>query len=152
MTVPERWRWPLVIIASTAIIDVLVFAGVDGPVRAIFAVWFVCVCPGMALARLLRLSDTWSEISLAIALSFSLALAVNMLLLYADWWSPELGLAILSVVSVAGAILQITLDPAPTNPLTFPLNGANQVLHVDTSGAERRPQRDSEQSRSRKSR
>lgn len=101
------WMWPLIIIASTIVINVMVFADMSTPLRPLLAIWFVCVCPGLALVRLLRLSDGWSEMALSIALSLTLAIIVVTTLLYAGWWSHKAGLVILSTISVTGATAQL---------------------------------------------
>jgi uncharacterized membrane protein len=102
-----RWAWPVAIIVSTVMLDALVVGNIDTPLRPLVAIWFVSVCPGLALVRLLRLRDGWSEMAVSLALSLTLGVIVATALVYADWWSPKLGLAILSAVSLAGAGFQL---------------------------------------------
>jgi uncharacterized membrane protein len=102
-----RWLWPLVIIASTCAINVMVFGEMSTSLRPPLAIWFISVCPGMALVRLLRLSDGWSEMALSVALSMALGVIVMTSLLYAGWWSYKIGLVILSLFSVVGAVIQL---------------------------------------------
>lgn len=125
-----RWLWPSVIIASTAITNILVFADVTSPVRSVIAIWFLFICPGMALSRLLRLADGWSELTLALALSFTLGLLVNMVLMYAGRWSYTTGLLILSLVSVVGSLLQLTWSPSESPTVALPTNNTNQRLNI----------------------
>ena len=47
--------WPLTITISVALMGLLLLADVEGPFRVIVALWFFCVCPGMAFAPLLPL-------------------------------------------------------------------------------------------------
>ena len=101
------WLWPLVIIASTCAINVMVFADISTSLRPVLAIWFISVCPGMALVRLLRLSDGWSEMALSVALSMALGVIVVTSLLYAGWWSYKTGLVVLSMFSVVGAVIQL---------------------------------------------
>lgn len=85
----------------------MVFADISTPLRPVLAIWFISVCPGLALVRLLRLSDGWSEMALGVALSMTLGVIVVTTLLYAGWWSHKTGLVILSIFSIAGAAVQL---------------------------------------------
>ena len=102
-----RWVWPAIIVLSAALIGVLVFLNVESPVRPVLAIWFLIVCPGMALVRLIGLQDRWTETTVAVALSMSLDIIVSLMLVYSGLWSPKLGLAILIGISVAGSALQM---------------------------------------------
>jgi hypothetical protein len=113
----SRLIWPVVIIVSTIGLDALVFGEVVSPLRPPLAIWFISVCPGLALVRLLRLEDGWSEMAVSLALSITLGVMVATGLVYADWWSAKAGLAILSAVSLGGAVLQLATAPAAW-PLT----------------------------------
>ena len=106
-----RWAWPLAIIVPTVVLDALVMVDISTPVRPVFAVWFISVCPGLALVRLLRLADGWSEMAVSLAMSISLGVMVATVLVYTGWWSPKTGLAILSVISLSGALLQLYTAP-----------------------------------------
>ena len=74
--------------------------------RPFIVLWFLCVCPGMALVRFLRLAEPVVEWILAIALSFAVDAMVAGVLLYAGRWSPTGTLEILMGISLGGAILQ----------------------------------------------
>jgi hypothetical protein len=99
--------WPVTILLSAAGIGVLAFAGLESPIRAVIALWFLFVCPGMAFVRLLRIEDALTELTLAVALSLALDGLVAGTMLYAGMWSPQWGLALLICMSAAGAALQI---------------------------------------------
>ncbi|MDQ3781242.1 MAG: DUF1616 domain-containing protein [Chloroflexota bacterium] len=99
--------WPTVILLSATALGVSVFADLQSPLRAILALGFLFVCPGMAFVPLLRVEDVLTELSLGVALSLSLDALVAGTMLYAGLWSPEWGLALLIVVSLVGALLQI---------------------------------------------
>lgn len=111
MEVP-KWLWPTIITASAAAIGGLVYGGLTSPIRPILAFWFLAVCPGMALVRLLRLRDAWTEVALATAISLSLDVIVALSLVYSHYWSPKFGLAVLIGVSLLGAALQLLRRPA----------------------------------------
>lgn len=106
MTAPN-WLWPIIIATSAVVIGVLVFGDVVSPIRPIVALWFLVFCPGIALVRLLRLQEVWTEVALATAVSLSLDVGVASMLVYSGYWSPKLGLAILISVSLLGAALQL---------------------------------------------
>ncbi len=99
--------WPTVILLSATALGVLVVADLQSPIRAIVALGFLFLGPGMAFVPLLRIEDLLTELSLGVALSLSLDALVAGTMLYAGLWSPEWGLALLIVVSVVGASLQI---------------------------------------------
>lgn len=102
-----RWIWPTVIMLSAAVIGVMNIFSFDSPIRPMLAIWFLGLCPGMALVRLIHLEDRWTEIMLAIAVSMSLDVGLSLALVYAGLWSANLGLAILIGVSLVGAAAQL---------------------------------------------
>jgi hypothetical protein len=81
--------WPAVIIGSAIAAAVFAFAVPESPVRPFVVVWFVLVCPGMALVRMLRLADPLLELATGIALGIALELLVVVLALYSGVWSPR---------------------------------------------------------------
>jgi uncharacterized membrane protein len=101
------WLWPIVIICSAVGIGLLVFGDVTSPIRPVLALWFLLICPGMALARLLRIQDNGNELTLAIALSLAIDAMLAIGMAYAKLWSIQWGLSILIGISVIGATLQI---------------------------------------------
>ena len=100
--------WPAVIIVSALAAGVLTVTDSALPARPLIALWFLCVCPGMAFVRLLRLSEGLTEVTLAIALSVAMDVIVAGVLLYAGVWSPRWGLIVLIALSLVGAVLQVT--------------------------------------------
>lgn len=116
---PPQWPaliWPA-IIAASAIGTVLAnLVEPVQPLRTVLAFWFLLVCPGMALVRLLRLSDPFAELAVAVALSLALDTAVGETLLFAGAWSAFSALAALATLSVGGAALQVAvLGPVKLN-------------------------------------
>ncbi len=105
--ITSRWIWPGVILISAAVAGLFFFKGISSPFRLIATLWFLLVCPGMAFVRLLRLEVSYYEWTLAIILSISADAGVAALLVYAHYWSMEVGLSILIVLSLLGACLQI---------------------------------------------
>jgi len=63
----------------------------------------------MALIPLLRLDDLGRELSLTIALSLALDIAVAIGMLYAGLWSPSGGLLTLITICLAGATTQFLI-------------------------------------------
>ncbi len=107
----KRLLWPAIIILSIVAAGLITFVVTDTAVRPFIVLWFLFVCPGMALVRFFRLGELVVEWILALALSFAVDAIVAGLLLYAGRWSPTATLEILMGISLGGTILQIGLDP-----------------------------------------
>ena len=103
----RRWLWPAVIALSAIAVAAVTFGGGAPALRPAIALWFLAICPGMALVRLLDVGDTAAELTLAIALSLILDAIVAIVILYAGLWSPRAGLLVLIALSLAGAALQV---------------------------------------------
>jgi hypothetical protein len=98
-----RAGWPQLATASGLLAGALVLAGVHSPVRVLVVLWFVLICPGMAVVRLLRLADPVAELALAVAVSITLAGLVSGVALYAGLWSPDVSLVVLVAVTAAAS-------------------------------------------------
>jgi hypothetical protein len=105
------WLWSAAIVASALGVGAVTFGGVSSPARPFVALWFLFVCPGMAFVRLLRLGDLLTELIFALALSLALDAIVAAGMIYARAWSPDLGLALLIGISIAGVLLQHAILP-----------------------------------------
>jgi len=105
------WLWPAIIILSTVAAGLVAFVVTDTAVRPFILLWFLFVCPGMALVRFFRLEELVVEWILALAFSFAVDAIVAGVLLYAGRWSPTATLGIVMGISLGGTILQIGLDP-----------------------------------------
>lgn len=103
----SSWLWPAIIILSAGATSFVTFVVPASPLRPIVVMWFLCVCPGIALVGLLRLNEPVVEWTLAVALSFAIDAMVGSIQLYAGRWSPTLTLEILIALSLAGMIMQI---------------------------------------------
>lgn len=145
-----RWVWPGVIVCSAAVTGLFFFLGLTSPFRLIITLWFLLVCPGMAFVRLMRFNELYYEWTLAIALSISLDAIIACLLLYTGFWSIELGLNIVIMMSILGAALQvfstqstfISALTAPDTPTanftpTFTLTNTSMVTETVTPTASR---------------
>jgi uncharacterized membrane protein len=107
------WLWPILLIISAVILMVLVVADIHSPIRPVVALWFLLICPGMAIIRLLKLNDPSSEWVLAAATSLGLDALVSIVMLYAGFWYPAYGLLILSAVTIVGALMSLQMSFAP---------------------------------------
>jgi len=129
---PPRWLWPAIILCSAVASGLLFFLELASSFRLLTTLWFLLVCPGMAFVRLFQFDETYYEWTLAIALSISLDAIVACILLYTGAWSIELGLWIMILTSLLGAILQIfALPPQPV------ASEAGQYLNAQWHRAER---------------
>jgi len=99
--------WPRIIILSAIGTMLAVVSNVGSPLQPALVFWFVLVCPGMAVTRLLRIKDGVVEMTVAIALSIALDTIVAEAMVLTAKWSPDWGLLVLAGFSVAGAVLQI---------------------------------------------
>jgi hypothetical protein len=82
-------RWPIVVGTSTLAVVVMVAAGLRFPLAPLLAAWFVFVCPGMPIVRLLRLGEPLSVWVFAIAVSLSIEAVVSVPLLMQSAWTVE---------------------------------------------------------------
>lgn len=96
--------WPTIISASALLSVVVTLSG--GALRPVVVSWFLLICPGMAMVRLLHIEDFVIELTLAVAFSIAISTVVAEMML-ARIWSSEGGLLVLVSVSMLGAALQI---------------------------------------------
>ncbi len=114
------WLRPLIIEVSAVAIAILVLADITSPIRVALALWFMAACPGLAWVQLLRITDQPTEIILAVVLSFALDVGVATSLVYAGHASPNLGLALLVLITMIGLglyLMGITV-PDPDSAIT----------------------------------
>jgi hypothetical protein len=81
------------------------------PLTLALTLWFLLICPGMALVGILGVRDPWVRVTAAVALSIAIDVAVAGTLVYSGAWSPGIALLVLSFISLAGAVLQGRLAP-----------------------------------------
>ncbi len=85
----------------------MVYFSVDSPLRPLFALWFLLLCPGLAFVHILDIRDLATVFSLSVALSIALDAIVAGLLIYANVWAPKLALAILIGLCIEGVIIKL---------------------------------------------
>lgn len=105
-----RWLWPVALLASAGGAVAAYLWDPPGALRFAVVGWFLLICPGMALARLLRLRDPLAEWSLAVALSLGLATLVGSALLYAGRWDVGHAVATLAALCAACALAQLVAE------------------------------------------
>jgi hypothetical protein len=104
---PLGLSWPVVILLSAAAAVEAVVVDASPAVRVPLLLWFLGLCPGLALIRLLRLDDPVWEVSLSVALSLSLLIAITTVMIYTGRWSPTIALFVLAGISAVGALAQL---------------------------------------------
>lgn len=103
----NKINWPI-ILALSAIAACLAATFIPGTLEALVIImWFLFVCPGMAVVRLLRLQEPLMEWVLALALSFAIDGIVAGILVYTGAWSPARTLAIVVGVCAVGVLGQL---------------------------------------------
>lgn len=105
-----KYFWPAIIIVSCLVVGFVTFLDIQSPLRAVAAFWFLLICPGMALVRLLHIEELLVELTLAIALSLSLDAVVSSVLVYTRTWSSDLSLALLIAISIGGVAFQFVTN------------------------------------------
>jgi hypothetical protein len=92
---------------STIALVVVTLIGAPEIIRGPITVWFIAICPGMAIARLMGLAQPIVELMLGFALSLALAGLVPSVFLYLGAWSSGWSLLVLVAIALVG----LTLDP-----------------------------------------
>lgn len=114
----KRSLWWPVFIAISALLAVIV-THTGGIFRPVVVFWFLLICPGMALVRLLHIRNMVTELTLAIAISIALGTIVAETMVLARIWSSQGGLLVLVSLSMSGAayqIMEVTRKTAETEP------------------------------------
>jgi hypothetical protein len=105
--------WFAIISLSALLSVVAVALDWPPPLRPALTTWFVVICPGMAIVRLLALPSLLIEVTLAIAVSLALAGLFASALVYAGAWSPALVLELLVVTAVGALVLGLARRRGP---------------------------------------
>ncbi len=104
------WLWSMINLFTALLTSVFVFVVPATPFQPYIVMSFVCFCPGMALVRFLRLNDLATELSLAVALSLSVASIIAGALLYSKHWSPLDTLTALILLTLICSIAQLIMQ------------------------------------------
>ena len=113
----SRQPWPLVITISVALMALLLTAGVEGPVRVVVALWFVCVCPGMAFVPLFGFRTTGAALAMGVVVSLVCSTLIATMLVEIGGLSQTSGFIVLAGLCLLGSALQLAQvrqDPALT--------------------------------------
>ena len=102
----ERWIWPVVLMLSTLTVSLAAFLDWQSPLRPLITLWFMIICPGMALLRVFRLRLAAAGWTLAIAFSLALDTAIGIALLYSGHWSWQTGLIILVAITFISTLIE----------------------------------------------
>jgi hypothetical protein len=112
--------WPAALLFLTIAVTFVTFTGMLTPLRALVAVPFLFLCPGMVWVRLLRVRSELHELVLGIALSLAINTIVATAFVYANLSSARLSLAVLVVITLFG----LGLDPSVRNFVRPPATSA----------------------------
>jgi hypothetical protein len=104
------WSWQVIIVLSAVAAALVAFVFSDSPLRPVFVMWFLFMCPGMMLVRFLRLNQPVVEWVLALALSLAIDAIVAGVVLYVGKWSPAAILGISIGLCLAGVITQLAIS------------------------------------------
>lgn len=106
-----RRAWPVLLVGSTALVAVAAALGGASPARTLAVIWFIGVCPGMALVRGTRAADGWAGVALGTGLSLALGLLVAGALLYAGALSGAAVFGVLAAITLAGSAADLVRGP-----------------------------------------
>jgi hypothetical protein len=99
-----------VLLASTALVALVVLIDRRSIVGAVLVLWFLSLVPGSALARLVRFPDggvaAWV---IAIAASFSIDVLVTEVMVYARVWTAARGLIVLCFLVVVLVVAECVI-------------------------------------------
>jgi hypothetical protein len=108
-----RGPWPMIVLASCAAIALTTWGWTSAPVRPVVTMWFLLLCPGMALVSLLPDRGLLLRLVLAVAASLALETLVATFMLEAKAWAPGATLVILLLITVAATALDLRERPLP---------------------------------------
>lgn len=117
--------WTVALPVSALLALLFVVADIGSPLRPLVALWFLGFCPGMAVVQLLAIRNRLGEVMLAIALSVALATLTAMAMIYANVWSPQLGVGVLAAITLAAVGLPLVVGlPAAAGTTRFGPSGS----------------------------
>ena len=110
----DAWSraWAIVLVVSTVAVVAASALGLADAIRVPVTLWFLAICPGMAVVRLLGLEQRLAEVMLAVALSVVLVGLISTVQAYLGVWSPGWALATLAAVVIGALLADRRLIPA----------------------------------------
>src|SRR5215210_3165247 len=99
--------WAAILPASALVAVGFLIADIHSPLRPVVILWFLFICPGMAVVRLLALQDSLSELMLAVVISVTLTTGTALAMVYTALWSPRLGVILLAAFTLAATYLPL---------------------------------------------
>jgi hypothetical protein len=85
----DNWLRPAVVLVSGAALVAAISTKVGAPWRAILALEFVLVCPGVSMVAVLGLRDRLVEWAVVAPLSLTIVTLTSVILFYGGLWSPD---------------------------------------------------------------
>lgn len=96
------WLWPFMILTSTVAAVFVVETESHMVLRPLLVMWFLLICPGMAVVRCFHFDKAVIVWTLAPVVSIVLDALVASLLLYVGRWSPQGIFQLLVGITVVG--------------------------------------------------
>jgi hypothetical protein len=100
----SRLLWPAVVLISGDALLIVMATGAGGLWRAVFALWFVLICPGASLVSVLGLRDRLTELVVIAPLSLALVTLTSSGLFYGHVWSLKNEFGLLLGLCTGGLI------------------------------------------------
>ena len=107
MTEQFRTRLHAGLLVLVAVAVPLVVLGGDSPVRALVVLAATLVVPGGAVLTLLPVSRLPEWLGLAVALSLAVEVAGALVLIWTQWWRPDVLALVLAVLSGAALVTSL---------------------------------------------
>lgn len=102
---------PLIVLALSGSVIVLYLLPEAPVLRPLIVLGFLLVGPGLAIVPFMRLPDLARELTLGLALSLALDISLTLIFLYSGAWSIVWMFAILLIISISGALIQLLSLP-----------------------------------------
>ena len=109
----HRMTWSVSCVTLSALAIVLVLFDANTVVRAPVVLTFLLLCPGLAIVRLIGISDVTTAWSVAVALSFSLDGLVALIQAYTANWNPTGALLVLTGITLAAIAVDLLVHRRP---------------------------------------
>lgn len=104
---PDSPVWPAVTMCLAFLLAFVMAVDPDSPLRPIVVLVFLAVVPGASLVPLIGVRDFTVQATLVVPASFAVVALSSAALFYPRWWSPLGELAFVTLLSVAGFVLQL---------------------------------------------